>query len=92
LFLGDLGFFLGFLKKSGFSGFFRFARKIHILQCFLVESKWFLVKSEERVVFSVFGRLKKRSSEILAKKSHFFPKKFDFFQEKFDFSAKCVKI
>src|SRR6218665_43159 len=48
----DLGFwgFPGFFKKNlgFFWGFSRFPRKIHILECFLLESKWFFVKKGKK--------------------------------------------
>ncbi len=44
-FLETQGFSWGFSKNLGFFwGFVRFPRKIHILECFLLESKWFLVR------------------------------------------------
>src|SRR6218665_3076345 len=70
-FLETYGFSWGFSKNLGFFwGFVRFPRKIHILECFLLDKSRFLEKS------SIFSR----KSSIFSRKSSIFPQnlyKFD---------------
>ena len=93
-FLGDLGFFLGFFKKS--QGFVIFPRKIHILECFLLESKCFLVRKYGTSCCG-FGplkvknlkiRVKKMSPEIFSTKAAFFKKSSIFSRKSSIFSSK----